>query len=71
MKPTTTALLNTIEATRARLGCGRTKVRQLSSNGELEAVKLGRRTLITEQSIVQFVSRLPRVGTVPARRTTR
>lgn len=62
MKPHTTAILNTIDATRARLGCGRTKVRELANAGDLEAVKLGRRTLITEQSIVQFVGRLPRVG---------
>lgn len=62
MHPTSTALLNTIDATRARLGCGRTKVRQLVKARDLEAVKLGRRTLITEASLQQFVSRLPRVG---------
>ena len=68
MHPTSTALLNTIDATRARLGCGRTKVRELAKAGDLEAVKLGRRTLITEQSIMRFVSRLPRVGKASVQR---
>jgi hypothetical protein len=54
-------VLNSIEATKARLGCGRTKVLDLVKAHDLDAVKLGRRTLITEASIQQLAGRLPRV----------
>lgn len=61
MKTNSVPVLNTLEATRARLGCGRTKLRELVNAGDLEAVKLGRRTLVVEASIERLVGRLPRL----------
>lgn len=54
-------VLLSIPATAERLGCGRTKVRDLMKAGELDAVKLGRRTLVTAVSIERLAERLPRV----------
>jgi len=47
-----------VEATRQMLGIGRTRVYQLIGEGLLTAVKLGRRTLITTQSIERFCDEL-------------
>lgn len=46
-----------------RFGIGRTKLYELINNGEIEAVKLGRRTLICTSTVRAFVDRLPRLGT--------
>lgn len=43
-------------------GIGRTKLYELIQNGEIEAIKLGRRTLIRAESARSFIDRLPRVG---------
>ncbi|WP_267428296.1 helix-turn-helix domain-containing protein [Methylobacterium sp. GC_Met_2] len=61
MKATPAPLLNTLDDTRARLGLGKTKVRELVNAGDLEAVKVGSRTLVTEASIARLVGRLPRI----------
>lgn len=61
MKATPAPVLNTLDDTRARLGLGKTKVRELVNSHDLEAVKVGRRTLVTEASIERLVDRLPRV----------
>ncbi|TXN07396.1 helix-turn-helix domain-containing protein [Methylobacterium sp. WL103] len=61
MKTAATPVLNSIETTKVRLGCGRTKVLDLVKARDLDAVKLGRRTLIKEASIQQLAGRLPRV----------
>lgn len=45
-----------------RFGIGRTKLYELIQSGEIEAVKLGRRTLIRTQSASDFFSGLPRAG---------
>ncbi|RIX32191.1 helix-turn-helix domain-containing protein [Sphingomonas edaphi] len=43
-------------------GIGRTKLYELIQSGEIEAIKLGRRTLIRAESARSFIDSLPRVG---------
>lgn len=43
-------------------GIGRTKLYELINSGEIEAIKLGRRTLIRAESARSFINGLPRVG---------
>jgi hypothetical protein len=42
-------------------GCGRTKLYSLIADGLLDARKLGRRTLITDESLRRFLADLPRI----------
>jgi excisionase family DNA binding protein len=51
-------MLNTVEATMAKLGTGRAKVFQLISAGELRSVKIGRRRMVSDAAIAEFVARL-------------
>ena len=56
------APLNDIETTSFLTGgTGRSTVFDLISAGELDAVKLGRSTKVTGESIIRFVERLPRL----------
>jgi excisionase family DNA binding protein len=43
---------------------GRTKLYELIQNGDIEAFKLGRRTLVRTDSVRSFMDRLPRVSGV-------
>lgn len=43
-------------------GIGRTKLYELIQRGDIEAVKLGRRTLIRAASARAFIESLPRLG---------
>ena len=43
-------------------GIGRTKLYELINSGDIQAVKLGRRTLIRAQSARSFINALPRIG---------
>lgn len=43
-------------------GIGRTKLYELIQNGDIEAVKLGRRTLVRASSARAFIDSLPRLG---------
>lgn len=43
-------------------GIGRTKLYELIQRGDIEAVKLGRRTLIRAASARAFMESLPRLG---------
>jgi excisionase family DNA binding protein len=53
---------HTVGAACRRLGnIGRSTLYGLIADGRLEAVKLGRRTLITEASIASFIAGLPRL----------
>lgn len=45
-----------------RFGIARTKLYELIGNGDVIAVKLGRRTLISVESLRDLFDRLPRVG---------
>jgi excisionase family DNA binding protein len=48
--------------TGTRLGCKKTKVYELIKQGRLDAVKLGSRTLVIDESIDRLMASLPRVG---------
>ncbi len=52
------ARLHNVESTMARLNVGRSTVFELIASGELRSVKVGRRRLIPEQAIRDFVARL-------------
>lgn len=54
----TNARLNSIESTMAQLGLGRSKVYELIAAGELRSVKVGRRRLVSDAAINEFVARL-------------
>ena len=56
MKDTKTQLLHTIEQTRQLLACGRNTVYNLVSRNELTLIKMGRRSLITDESIREYVA---------------
>jgi excisionase family DNA binding protein len=56
MKETRTQLLHTIEQTRQLLACGRNTVYNLLSRNELTLIKMGRRSLITDESIRDYVA---------------
>lgn len=53
-----TARLNSIEAVMAQLGLGRSKVYELIASGELRSVKVGRRRLVSDIAINDFVKKL-------------
>lgn len=56
--PVTGALLHSIPSARTRLGNpGRSMVYELIGAGELEVVKLGARTFITDDSIRRLIER--------------
>lgn len=52
----------TIAGAIARFGIGRTTLYSLIQSGEIEAFKLGRRTLVRADSARAFIDRLPRAG---------
>jgi excisionase family DNA binding protein len=51
-------MLNTVEATGKKLGTGRARVFELIAAGELRSVKIGRRRMISDAAIEDFVTRL-------------
>ena len=55
-------ITHTIESAIEQLGCGRTTIYALIAEKKLEALKLGRRTLITDASIRALVASLPRLA---------
>jgi excisionase family DNA binding protein len=48
----------TVASAISLLGLGKTKLYELLGNGELEAIRVGRRTLILQASIDALVERL-------------
>jgi excisionase family DNA binding protein len=52
------ARLHSIERAQERLGVGRSKIFELIAAGELRSVRVGRRRLVPEQAIRDFVARL-------------
>ena len=52
-----TPLLHTIEQTRELLACGRNSVYNLVKSNELTMIKMGRRSLITDESICAYLDR--------------
>ena len=57
MQENNTPLLHTIEQARTLLACGRNTVYNLVNRNELTMIKVGRRSLITDESIREFVDR--------------
>ena len=53
------AVMHPIERACTISGCGRTKLYQLIALGFLDARKLGRRTLVTDESLRRFLAGLP------------
>ena len=51
------ALVLDIPETALLLRCGRSTVYELLSDGELTGLKIGRRRLVTHESVVTFVAR--------------
>lgn len=47
------------------LGCGRTTFYKLIANGEIRAVKQGRRTLIRVESLRDYAATLPDIEPTP------
>jgi excisionase family DNA binding protein len=50
--------LNPVEIVMGRLGLGRSTVFALLASGQLRSVKVGRRRLIPEAAIVEFIANL-------------
>ena len=64
-----TARLHPVETVMERLGVGRSTVFALMSSGELRSCKVGRRRLIPESAIVEFIENLEqgtRAGAAPS-----
>lgn len=57
-----TAQLHSVEAVMARLHLGRSKVFELIASGELRSVKVGRRRLVSEAALTEFIDRLDHGG---------
>jgi excisionase family DNA binding protein len=64
------ARLHNIESAMARLGVGRSTVFELIASGALRSVKVGRRRLVPEQAIRDFVDRLDQQARETARTDT-
>ena len=60
--------LNSIRTAQSILGIGRTLLYDEIRSGRLSAVKVGRRTMVPETSLADYVANLPRAG---GPRTTR
>jgi excisionase family DNA binding protein len=54
----TRARLNSVEATVERLGVGRSTVYGLMGSGELRSVKVGKRRLVPEAALIDFIAKL-------------
>ncbi|MEW1959956.1 helix-turn-helix domain-containing protein [Kineococcus sp. NPDC059986] len=56
------ALLLSIEQSARQLGLGRTQLYELVAAGDIEVVKVGRRTLVPQASLRSFVEMLRQQG---------
>lgn len=56
------ARLNSVEAVIERLGLGRSKVYEELSSGRLRSVKVGRRRLISESALIDYIELLESGG---------
>jgi excisionase family DNA binding protein len=52
------ARLNSVEDVMERLKLGRSKVFEVIGSGALRSIKVGRRRLVSEAALVDFISRL-------------
>jgi len=56
------ARLHHVESAMERLGLGRSKVFELLASGQLRSVKVGRRRLVSEAALVEFIENLDAGG---------
>ena len=56
------ARLHDVEAVMKRLGLGRSKTFELIATGRLRSVKVGRRRLVSEAALVEFIESLDAGG---------
>lgn len=56
--PPSTPRLHQVPVAMERLSVGRTRIYELIESGELRSVKVGRRRLIPEAAIVEYIDRL-------------
>lgn len=54
--------LHNVESVMGRLGVGRSKVFELMASGELRSVRVGRRRLVSEAAIHEFISKIDTGG---------
>ncbi|BAD54854.1 helix-turn-helix domain-containing protein [Nocardia farcinica] len=54
--------LHPVPAVMSRLGVGRSKVFELIESGELRSVKIGRRRLVSEASLIEFIEKADEAG---------
>jgi excisionase family DNA binding protein len=54
--------LHDVETVSKRLGLGRSKTFELIASRELRSVKVGRRRLVSEAALVEFIERLDTGG---------
>ncbi|BBY19017.1 excisionase family DNA-binding protein [Mycolicibacterium litorale] len=52
------AQLHGVESVMVRLGVGRSKVFELMASGELRSVRVGRRRLVSEAAINEFINKI-------------
>jgi excisionase family DNA binding protein len=62
LHPTQPAQLLSIDEVMERLGVGRNTVFNLMGSGRLRSVKLGRRRMISEQAIRDFIASIDQAG---------
>lgn len=56
------ARLNNVETVIERLGLGRSKVYEELGSGRLRSVKVGRRRLVSESALIEYIERLENGG---------
>lgn len=59
---TPAAQLHSVETVMSRLAIGRSRVFELIRIGQLRSVKVGRRRLVSESAIREFIARLDDAG---------
>lgn len=59
----TDAVAHTVDDAARVVGCGRNKIYDAIAAGDLDARKIGRRTVITRASILAWLESLPRMNT--------
>ncbi|MBB3264038.1 excisionase family DNA binding protein [Azospirillum sp. OGB3] len=56
----TNPIAMTVAEAKAKIGVGTTKFYELLNEGKIDAVKIGRKTLILTNSLEKYVANLPR-----------
>jgi excisionase family DNA binding protein len=56
-------LLNSVQQVCARTGLGRSSIYELMQSGQLTSVRVGRRRLVPESALADFLDRLTKAAT--------